>query len=63
MSNRQNTKTGQFREKRENILISTIEKEYKVDFGVSGNTKLGTYLQTSGLPSLAKALEKVDKEN
>lgn len=62
MSSRQNTQAGQFRKKREDTLIKTIEKDYNVDFGVRGDTKLGTYLQNKGLPSLAKALKKVDKE-
>ena len=52
---------GQPRQKREDSLIGNIEKTYKVDFGVRGDMQLGTYLKERGLPSLAKALEKVKK--
>ena len=43
--------------------MRNLEKTYKVDFGVRGDMKLGTYLKGKGLPSLAKALEKVRKDN
>lgn len=50
---------SQFRKKRDDTLIGTIEKEYGVDFGVRSDTKLGTYLEENGLPSLSKALKNV----
>lgn len=51
----------QFRKKREDTLIKTIEKKYDVDFGVRSDKKLGTYLKEEKLPSLSKALEKIQK--
>ena len=57
------TISGKFRRKREDTLVRNLEKTYKVDFGVRGDMKLGTYLKGKGLPSLAKALEKVRKDN
>ena len=59
---KQQTNSGQIRRKREDILIKNVEKKYDVDFGVRGDTKLGTYLKDKGLPSLSKALEKVTKK-
>ncbi len=55
------TKSGQFRKKRTDTLIRSIEKEYNVDFGVRDDMKLGTYLDKKGLRSLSKALEKLRK--
>ncbi len=55
------TKSGQFRKKRSDTLIRSIEKEYNVDFGVRDDMKLGTYLDKKGLRSLSKALEKLRK--
>ncbi len=56
------TNTGQFRRKGEDTLIGNIEKIYRVDFGVRTDMQLGVYLKEKGLPSLAKALEKVRKK-
>ena len=53
------TISGKFRRKREDTLVGNIEETYKVDFGVRGDMQLGTSLKERGLPSLAKALEKV----
>ncbi len=50
---------NQFRKKREDTLIKTIEKKYGVDFGVRSDKRLGTYLKEEGYPSLSKALEKI----
>ena len=50
-------KKGQFVAKRFDTKISTIEKKYKVDLGVRGDTKLGNYLKRKGYPSLSKMLE------
>ena len=53
---------NQFRKKREDTKIKTIEKKYGVDFGVRSDKKLGAYLKEEGLPSLSKALEKIQKK-
>lgn len=58
----QKNKSGQFKQKRSDTLVKTIEKNYKVDFGVRGDMKLGTYLERKGLPSLGKAIEKINKQ-
>ncbi len=55
--------SGQFRRKRQDTFIKTVEKDYKVNFGVRDDMKLGTYLTNNGLPSLAKALKKASKVN
>jgi len=47
---------------RKDTLIKTIEKKYGVDFGVRSDKKLGTYLKEEGLPSLSKALDKIQKK-
>jgi hypothetical protein len=52
---------NQFRKKRKDTLIKTIEKKYGVDFDVRSDQKLGAYLKEEGLPSLSKALEKIQK--
>jgi len=62
MSEKKQTISGQFRRKREDTKIGTIEKAYKVEFGARSDMKLGTYLKNSGLPSLSKALDKVTKK-
>lgn len=59
---KQKTHSGPIRRKRQDSLIKNIEKKYDVNFGVRGDTKLGTYLKNKGLPSLSKALEKVAKK-
>lgn len=50
---------GKYRQKRGDTLIGTIERTYKVDFGVRGDTKLSSFLKKEGLPSLSKALRAV----
>ena len=47
--------------KKEGALIRSLEKEFKVKFGVPGDTKITTYLRKEGLPSLANALEKLEQ--
>ncbi len=54
-------KREQFRKKRSDTEISTIEKQYGVDFGVRSDKKLGTYLKEEGFSSLSKALERAEK--
>ncbi|MBU2524345.1 hypothetical protein KKG71_04080 [Patescibacteria group bacterium] len=50
------TKTGQFRHKRADTQMGTIEKMYGKDFGVRNDKKLGNYLKEIGYPSLSKLL-------
>jgi len=61
MPKRSQTTLGQFRQKRGDTSIGGIEKTYGVNFGVRSDTKLSTYLKEKGLPSLAKALDKLKK--
>ncbi|NCO24986.1 hypothetical protein GW901_00465 [Candidatus Parcubacteria bacterium] len=62
MKKSQQTNTGQFRKKREDTLIKSIEKKYDVDFNVRDDMKLGTYLKNKGLPSLSKAIDRITKK-
>ncbi len=62
MRKSQQTDSGQFRKKREDTLIKSIEKKYDVDFNVRDDMKLGTYLKEKGLPSLSKAIDRVTKK-
>ncbi|XOA43046.1 MAG: hypothetical protein ACKKMO_01060 [Candidatus Nealsonbacteria bacterium] len=55
------TKKSQFKRKRSDTKIGTIEKQYGVDFGVRDDMKLGNYLKKKGFPSLSKALNRVEK--
>lgn len=57
-TNRAKNSSGQFTAKRFDTKISTIEKQYGVDLGVRGDTKLGNYLKDKGYPSLSKMLRK-----
>lgn len=52
---------NQFRRKREDTKIGSIEKQYGVDFDARSDKQLGNYLKDKGLPSLSKALEDVAK--
>jgi len=49
-----------FRKKRGDTKIKTIEKKYGVDFGVRGDMKLDTFLDKKGYPSLSKAVRSVN---
>ena len=53
------TKTGQFRSRRSDTKVSTIEKQYNVDLGVRSDMKLGNYLNKKGYSSLSKLLKDV----
>ena len=53
---------GDFRRKREDTKIGTIEKQYGVSFGVRSDMQLGKYLKQKGLPSLSKALDKAARK-
>lgn len=50
-------KSSQFRTKRFDTKIGTVEKQYGVDFGVRADKKLGNYLKEQGYPSLSKLLQ------
>lgn len=50
------SKKPQFRQKRSDTKIGSVEKQYGVDFGVRSDKKLGNYLQEQGYPSLSKLL-------
>lgn len=51
------TKTKQFRRKRSDTKMKTIEKKYGQDFGVRSDMKLGTYLDKKGYKSLSQLLK------
>jgi len=61
--NKNRNSSGQFRAKRGDTKISTIEKQYGVDFNVRSDMKLSTYLDNAGTPSLSKVLEKIKKNS
>jgi len=48
---------GQFRQKRADTLIGTIEKKYGKDFGVRNDKLLGNYLKEKGYRSLGELLK------
>jgi hypothetical protein len=48
---------GQFKQKRSDTKMGTIEKKYGTDFGVRSDKKLGSYLKEQGYPSLSKLLD------
>ncbi|MCB9798529.1 hypothetical protein H6758_02285 [Candidatus Nomurabacteria bacterium] len=56
-------KKNQFRKKRNDTKIGTIEKAYGVDFGVRSDMKLETFLDKKGYPSLSKAIKNINKKN
>lgn len=51
-TNRPKTKTGQYKAKRKDTKIGTIEKKYGKDFGVRSDKKLGNFLNEHGYQSL-----------
>jgi len=51
----------QFRQKRSDTKIETIEKQYGVDFDVRSDMKLGNYLKEKGFSSLSKALNRAER--
>ena len=51
----------QFRTKRSDTKIGTIEKQYGKDFGVRSDKKLGNFLREQGYPSLSRLLSKHGK--
>jgi hypothetical protein len=44
--------TGRLRDKRDDTHVSTIEKQYGVDFGVRDDMHLGTLLEKKNVDSL-----------
>lgn len=57
---RQKTQSGQYRSKRGDTRMGSVEKKYNVDFGVRSDMKLQTYLKKEGLGSLSKALNDLE---
>lgn len=49
---RSRNKSGPLRDKRDDTLVSTIEKKYNRDFGVRGDMHLGTLLNQVDKDSL-----------
>ena len=49
---RSRNESGPLREKRSDTHVSTIEKQYGVDFGVRGDMELGTLLKKMDKDSL-----------
>jgi hypothetical protein len=56
MTTRTRNKSGQFRTKRWDTKIWTLEKEYGIDLGVRSDMKLSTYLWKNWFPSLEKLI-------
>lgn len=57
MSDRQ-----QFRRKRGDTRVDSIEKQYGVDLGARSDMKLKSYLKKEGLSSLSRALDEATKK-
>ena len=56
------TKNPQFRQKRSDTKIGTIEKQYGVEFkNTRSDMKLGNYLEKKGFSSLSKALKRAER--
>jgi hypothetical protein len=49
---RSRNKDGRLRDKRDNTLIGTIEKEYAISINAKSSTKLGKYLKKHKIKSL-----------
>lgn len=52
---------GELRQKRGDTLVSTIEEQYHVDFGVRGDMKLETLRQKLGATSIEDLIDSADK--
>ena len=50
-------KANQFRKKRKDTKMGTIEKKYGKDFRVRSDKKLGNYLKEKGYNSLSEILK------
>lgn len=57
MTSRTTTKGGDYRKKRSDTKMGSIEKKYGKDFGVRSDKKLGSYLQEKGYKSLSDLLK------
>jgi len=57
-----NSNRQQFRRKRNDTKIGTIEKKYGKDFGVRSDKKLGNYLKEQGYSSLSDLLSNDGKK-
>lgn len=53
---------GELRQKRGDTLISTLEEQYHVDFGVRGDMKLETLRQKLGATSIEDLIDRANKE-
>lgn len=51
------TAREQFRKKRNDTLMGTIENKYGKDFGVRSDKRLGSYLKEKGYSSLSELLK------
>ncbi len=49
---RSRNENGRLRDKRDDTLIGTIEKQYDIDLGVRSDMELGTYLERKNIKSL-----------
>ena len=49
---RSRNEDGQLRDKRDDTLIGTIEKQYGINLGVRSDMELGTYQEKTGTKSL-----------
>jgi hypothetical protein len=49
---RSRNQDGELRDKRNDTLIRTIEKQYKIDLNVRSDMQLGTYLERKNIKSL-----------
>ncbi len=54
-----NDESGRLRQKRGDTVASTLEREYDVDLGVRGNTRLDTLRERTGETAVAKVIEKL----
>jgi hypothetical protein len=59
--NRTRDESRQLRERRGDRLVGTIENEYGVDLGVSGDMRLDTYRERTGLTSIEDIVEQARK--
>lgn len=62
MSARSKSKKGNYRRKRSDAKIGSIEKKYGVDFGVRSDMRLDTFLEKKGYPSLSKAVRSANEK-
>ena len=58
---RSRNEDGQLRNKRDDTLIRTIEKQYGIDLGVRSDMKLGTYQEKTGAKSLNDIVHSTQK--